>query len=81
MHAVRLEQNDYLKVGAGKHALAFRFNNYGGIDGFDFTTHCAPYARVRLPVRRPRACATAHISIGAAGHHPAHDPFVITRTA
>ena len=38
VHSVRLEKNDYVKVGSGGHTLAFRFNNYGGVDGFDFTT-------------------------------------------
>jgi hypothetical protein len=32
-------------VQPGKHGLTFRFNNYGGIDGFDFATHCAPRSR------------------------------------
>ena len=43
VHAVRLEKNDYLKVGPDRHTLPFRFNNYGGTDGFDFATHCAPF--------------------------------------
>ena len=36
--AVGLERNDHVKVGPGEHTIAFRFNNYGRIDGFDFKT-------------------------------------------
>jgi hypothetical protein len=80
VHAVRLERNDYLQVGAGKHTLKFRFNNYGGTDGFDFATKCAPFLRFGF-LSDGHVVATSHISIGASGHHPARDPFVIARTA
>lgn len=78
--SVRLEKNDYVRLGNNGHALAFRFNNYGGTDGIDFATHCAPFLEFgfatdshRLPV--------SHISIGASAHNPNVDPFVIRRTA
>jgi hypothetical protein len=80
VHAVRLEKNDRLTVGAGSHTLAFRFNNYGGIDGFDFATHCAPSLEFGF-LSDGHVVSTKHISIGAAGLQPAHDPFVIRRTA
>jgi hypothetical protein len=76
VHAVRLEKNDYVKVGTGGHSLAFRFNNYGGVDGFDFTTKSAPYLAFGFTTDG-HVLAPAHISIGAAGRHPAHDPFVL----
>jgi hypothetical protein len=76
VHAVRVEKNDYVKVGSGGHSLAFRFNNYGGVDGFDFTTHSAPYLAFAFATDG-HVLAPAHISIGAAGRHPAHDPFVL----
>jgi hypothetical protein len=76
VHAVRLEKNDYLKVGSGGHTLVFRFNNYGGTDGFDFTTRNAPYLAFAFATDG-HVLAPAHISIGAAGRHPAHDPFVL----
>jgi len=78
--AVRLEKNDRLAVGSGGHRLAFRFNNYGGIDGFDFVTQCAPYLAFGF-VSDGHVVPAKRISIGAAGLHPAHDPFVIRRTA
>ena len=80
VEAVRLEKNDYLVVGPERHALRFRFNNYGGTDGFDFTTHCAPFLQFGF-ASDGHAVPTARISIGAGGRHPAHDPFVIARTA
>jgi hypothetical protein len=80
VHAVRLEKNDYLIVGSGGHTLRFRFNNYGGTDGFDFGTHCAPYLAFGFR-SDGHVVPTARISIGAAGQHPAQDPFLIRRTA
>jgi hypothetical protein len=80
VHSVRLEKNDYVKVGSDGHTLRFRFNNYGGTDGIDFGTHCAPFLRFGFTTDG-HVLAPAHISIGAAGRHPAHNPFVIRRTA
>jgi len=80
VHAVRLEGNDFLTVGPDRHTLRFRFNNYGGTDGFDFGTHCAPFLGLGF-LSDGHVVPTARISIGATARHPAHDPFVITRTA
>jgi hypothetical protein len=52
--AVRLEANDTLKVSADKHSIAFRFNNYGGIDGFDWETRARP--RFGSASRRTAVC-------------------------
>ena len=76
--AVRLEKNDSLVVGAGGHTIRFRFNNYGGVDGFDFTTHCAPFLAFGF-LSDGHVVAPARIALGAASAHPAHDPFVIVR--
>jgi hypothetical protein len=80
VNAVRLEKNDSLTVGSAQHTIRFRFDNYGGIDGFDFTTHCAPYLQFGF-LSDGHVVPTTRINVGAAGHHPAHDPFVIRRTA
>jgi len=80
VHAVRLERGDQLNVAPGKHSLTFRFNNYGGIDGFDFVTHCAPALAFGF-LTDDHAVGTTHISIGAGARNPLHNPFVITRTA
>ena len=77
---VRLEKNDALTVGPNKHGLLFRFNNYGGVDGFDFATSCAPFLEFGF-TSDAHLIGPARISIGAGGRHPAHDPFVIRRTA
>lgn len=79
VNPVRLEKNDYLKVGLDRHALAFRFNNYGGVDGFNFTTHCAPLLEMGFATDG-HIVATSRISIGTAGQHPDHNPFMIHRT-
>ena len=80
VRAVRLEKNDALVVGPNRHELRFRFNNYGGTDGFDFFTHCAPYLGNEF-VSDGHIVAPVHISIGADAHHPRSDPFRIARTA
>jgi hypothetical protein len=77
---VRLEKNDAITVGPRKHGLLFRFNNYGGVDGFDFTTSCAPFLEFGF-TSDAHLVGPSRISIGAGGRHPAHDPFVIRRTA
>jgi hypothetical protein len=77
---VRLERNDALTVGPLRHGLLFRFNNYGGVDGFDFTTSCAPFLEFGF-TSDAHLVGPSRISIGAGGRHPAHDPFVIRRTA
>ena len=80
VHAVRLERGDQLNVQPGKHGLTFRFNNYGGIDGFDFATHCAPALAFGF-LSDGHGVGTRNISIGAGARNPLHNPFVITRTA
>ncbi len=78
--AVGLERNDHVKVGAGKHTIAFRFNNYGRIDGFDFNTNCAPSLTFGF-LSNGHKVPTAKISVGSAGTHPKHNPFKISRAA
>ena len=45
MNAVHLEKSDLFKVSGDKHVITFLFKNYGGIDGLDFLTTCAPSIR------------------------------------
>ena len=80
VHAMRLERNDSLKVGPDKHTLVFRFNNYGGQDGFDFVTKCAPALEFGF-VSDGHRVPTSRIAIGATERHPGSNPFVIKRTA
>lgn len=75
---VRLEANDHITVSADRLTIAYRFVNYGHIDGFDFRTSCAKtlvfrglMSGHRLPIGR--------IWIGHNGRHPLENPFVIRR--
>ena len=77
---VKLERNDSLKVGPNGHAIVFRFNNYGHVDGFDFDTSCGPALAMGFLTDGHRV-AKSRISIGAGQAHPATNPFVIKRTA
>jgi hypothetical protein len=78
VQAVRLEPNDTLKVSSDKHSIAFRFNNYGGIDGFDWKTQNAPALAFGL-MSNGKVLAPHFVSIGHASTHPATDPFRIVR--
>ena len=60
---------------------AFRFNNYGGTDGFDFATQCAPYLAFGFATDGHVLCRPRTSRSVRRGRHPAHDPFVIAATA
>ena len=75
---VRNEQADKVVVGPDHHAITFRFTNFGGIDGFDFHTLCAPRLAVDLRgdgVELP----TGRVYLGHDGVSPTSVPFVIQR--
>jgi hypothetical protein len=76
---VKLERSDTLKVSADKHTIAFRFHNYGAIDGFNFNAIDAPSLKFGF-LSDGRVVPPRYIGIGATGRHPAHDPFVIKLT-
>lgn len=76
---VRDEARDKVVSTADATKLAFRFVNHGGIDGVDFADSCATTLKLALVVdghhlRRDR------IYLGAQSTHPAHNPFVISRS-
>jgi hypothetical protein len=73
--SVRLERNDYVKTGAGRHGIAFRFNNYGGIDGFDFQAPCGQAIEFGFTADGHRV-PVGKIVLNARGRHPAHNPFL-----
>lgn len=75
---VLLEKGDTFTLSADKLILTYRFVNHGRVDGLDFTTACAERLviggsmnGVKLPIGR--------IWVGARGHHPLQNPFVIRR--
>ena len=76
--AVRLEKGDQFQVSADKHSMTFLFKNYGGIDGVNFHTHCAPSIQFAFQ-SDGKTTPPSHIVIGRNNHHPKHNPFTITR--
>jgi hypothetical protein len=77
--AVKLEKNDRFAVGPDKHAITFSFNNYGGIDGLDFRTHCA--TGIRFDLRADGAPVNpTEVLVGHGGRNPAKIPFAIRRS-
>lgn len=67
-------------VKVGPKTAAFRFVNYGGVDGINFGTKCS--TSIRVAVRKNGVAVSAeHVYIGSAGNHPASVPVTITRTA
>jgi len=78
VHRVRLERNDSVKVGPARHTIAFKFNNYGYIDGFDFGANCS--RTVTVVARIDAAQATpAQVFLGKDRTNPTSVPFTIER--
>jgi hypothetical protein len=75
---VRDEKRDRVALSSDKRTLTFRFVNYGGIDGVDFTDNCASTTRYAFALDGHRLSRN-RIYIGAHSARPPHDPFVISR--
>jgi len=75
---VRLEKSDQFQVSSDKHSLTFLFKNYGGIDGVNFHTHCAPSITFAFQ-SDGTTTKPSHIVIGRNNHHPRNNPFTVTR--
>jgi hypothetical protein len=76
--AVKLEHNDSFIVGPDGHTIAYRFNNYGGIDGLNFRTHCADGIGFNLAADGQELNPT-EVYIGQSNSNPSSVPFVIHR--
>jgi hypothetical protein len=74
---VQLEKNDKLKVGKFDHMSAFRFVNYGHIDGVDWTAPCAK--ALRFTFKRGGQKLTDTVFLGDKKVQPRHDPFALKR--
>lgn len=79
-HRVLDERGDKVWISRDHHTMAFRFANYGRLDGVDFHTRCAPQVTFgytadghRLPADR--------VYLGLTKRHPSTDPFTIKRVA
>ncbi len=75
---VRDEKGDVVKVGPKGHALRFRFVDYGGVDGVDFTTTCTPGLAVSLKTDKS-TLSPQYIHLGDKKVNPGSDPFAIRR--
>ena len=76
--AVKLEKNDSFSVGPDRHTITFRFNNYGGVDGLDFHTHCAEAIRFGLRADGAPVNPT-EVMIGHGDTNPPAVPFTVHR--
>lgn len=75
---VRDEKGDVAKVGPKGHTLRFRFVDYGGVDGVDFTTTCTPGLQVSLKADKT-TMQPEFVHLGDKNTHPGSDPFRIRR--
>ena len=75
---VRLEEGDVFEVSPDRRSITFLFKNYGGIDGVDFRTRCAPSVKFAFQ-SDGKATRTSRIVIGRNNHHPRNNPFSIHR--
>jgi hypothetical protein len=76
--AVRLEKGDVFQVSPDRHSITFLFKNYGGIDGVNFHTRCAPSVKFAFQ-SDGKATRTSRIVIGRHNRHPRNNPFTIVR--
>lgn len=75
----RAEAGDTLVRSADGRSAAFRFTNYGGVDGIDFAAGCSKDVTFRLAVGGAKADPVI-IKLGAQEQSPASNPFTISRT-
>jgi hypothetical protein len=75
---VKLEGRDTVGVSADRKTITFRLDNYGGIDGFDFTTACSHRLTFRLSIGGADT-PIGRIRIGSDNRHPLENPFSVTR--
>jgi len=75
----RTEPGDTLVRSADGRSAAFRFTNYGGVDGIDFAAGCSQDVIFRLAIGGAKADPVL-IRLGSEQQNPASNPFTITRT-
>ena len=74
----RTESNDHVVFSQDPHAVAFKFQNYGGLDGIHFKTKCANRITVNASLNGT-TLRFSQVFIGGNAHHPGGVPFVIRR--
>lgn len=78
VHRFRLEKADTMKVGPGRHTLAFRFTNFGYLDGISFAAACSQDVKVSLTIDKV-AATPSQVFLGKEKSHPTSVPFTIER--
>lgn len=76
--AVRLESRDNFAVLDGGHTIVMRFHTYDATDGLNFRVRGGTRLRFNLQLDG-ELISTDSIYLGAAGVHPASNPFTIRR--
>src|SRR5256885_8039712 len=61
MAPVKLEKGDIAKLSADKKTITFMFNDYGFVDGIDFTTDCAKWLKVGPLTANGKALPTGRV--------------------
>jgi hypothetical protein len=79
MAPVKLEKGDVATLSADKKTITFKFNDYGFVDGIDFTTDCASWLRVSKLTANGKPISTSRVYLGAHRKHPSAIPFVVHR--
>ena len=64
----------------GTQTVAYRFTNYGGVDGIDFVVPCSSYVRFATSFDHT-ALPTGKIVVGHDNEHPASNPFKISKAS
>jgi hypothetical protein len=75
---VKDEARDKATLSSDKQTLTFRFVNYGGIDGVDFTDACAQTTKFAFAIDGDKA-GRNRIYVGKHSARPSGDPFTIHR--
>ena len=79
LHRFRLERSDVVALSKDGKTLTYVFYNYGALDGLDIDTHCAKDVTFNTSVANAQE-STSEVYLGAAGAHPATNPFTESRT-
>jgi len=74
----RTESNDHVVFSESANAVAFKFQNYGGIDGIHFKTKCANRLTFSASLNG-QTLKFSQVFIGSNAHHPGGVPFVVRR--
>jgi hypothetical protein len=75
---VLLEKKDAFTLSADKKTLTYKFNNYGHIDGLNFTTACAQHLSIRGSMAGKKLPVT-RIWLGVRHVHPLSNRFVVVK--